>query len=332
MSGAALPYHLRTHKAIERQLFIDLLALLEDGLPIKAKFSHYTYYGFGAAYMEDFRLAQRYLGVRRMFSIERNANSLARQQFNKPASCIRFIPKESRDFVSEYKDYSPVIVWLDYTEPKWAEQLEEAATMARQVAPNSILKITLACRPSALGRPPVGEDGSEGDIRKHRLEKMQQIFGDLMPVDAQLQDVDTKLFPFLMARIVKASMQRVFSPQSDSECLPIALYTYDDGTPMLTVSLLIGLKKKLQRIRKKSRLDDWPFFSRNWDSVISINTPDLTLKERIFITEHLPDSTPEEIQEKLGFHLADTAKESLKVMRNYIKYHHRLPFFLKVIS
>ncbi len=327
MSGATIAYHLRPNKAIERQLFVELLTRLEDGLP--QRYSDYSYYGFGGAYMEDFRLSQRHLGLTRMFSIDEAPNSIARQKFNRPVNCIRFKKQNSKEFVESFKSASPAIIWLDYTRPSWREQIVEVDTLARALPQNSVLKVTLAANPSALGNPPVGSDI---DQHTFRLEAIQAMFGELVPNDVKADDLNTKHFPRLLARIFRACISQVFGALSDKECMPLALYTYNDSTPMLTITMLVGKKTVNQTTRTKSRLKGWKFTSNGWDNLISINTPDLTLKERIFIEGLLPKCDVSQIQKRLGYHVGDNSAASLEALSNYIEFHRQLPFFLKVMA
>lgn len=327
MSGANVAYHLRPNKAVERQLFVELLRRLEHGLP--QRFSDYCYYGFGGTYMEDFRLSQRHLGLERMVSIEEDPNALARQKFNRPANCIRFRHKTSKDFVETFDCDKPAIVWLDYTRPRWREQLLEAETLARALAANSILKITLAAQPSALGCPP---PDAQLDQHSYRLQRLQEMFGEWVPHAAKPDDMKTRDFPRLLARIVRASMESVFGALSERECSPAAIYTYDDGTPMLTVAMLVGTRSGIARVRRQTKLTTWKFSSRSWDDIISINTPDLTLKERIFIEGLLPRLDAAQIQKKLGFRVAEKPADSIEALENYVSFHRQLPFFLKVLS
>jgi hypothetical protein len=54
-TGGSIPYHLRQNKAIDRNLFTDLLSRIGRYKNI----SDYTYYGFGGPYMEDFKVLSR---------------------------------------------------------------------------------------------------------------------------------------------------------------------------------------------------------------------------------------------------------------------------------
>lgn len=327
MSGSNVAYHLRPNKAVERQLFIELLSRLEVGLP--RKFSDYCYYGFGGIYMEDFRLSQRHLGLPRMVSIEEAPNALARQKFNRPANCIRFLKQTSKEFVDGYHSDEPAIVWLDYTRPQWREQLLETETLVRALAPYSILKVSFPAQPSALGNPP---PDAMLDQHSYRLEKLQAIFGELVPNDAKPDDMKTRDFPRLLARIVHMSLENVFGALSERECSPLAIYKYDDGTPMLTITMLVGRKDAIPRVRRKAKLGSWKFATKGWDDIISINTPDLTLKERIFIEGLLPRLNAEQIQRRLGFFIAEKRTDSIEALDNYVSFHRQLPFFLKVLS
>jgi|CXWL01.1.fsa_nt_gi hypothetical protein len=327
MSGANIAYHLRPNKSIERHLFIELLHKLENGLP--QRFSEYSYYGLGGAYMEDFRLIQRHLGVTRMVCLEKNKNALARQKFNKPANCIRFLDIDSSEFVSEYNDSKPAIVWLDYSEPKWEQQLPEIASLARSLAPNSILKFTLVAQPSALGSPPPGGDM---DLQEYRLEKLRERLPELVPAAAKVLQMQTRHFPVLLTECAKACMESVFGALSDRIALPLALYSYSDGTPIITITTIVGKKDVVGHSLNKARLKDWPYFSNNWDDLIVVDSPDLTLKERLHIESLLPRKSAAEIGDNLGFKIGEENMNSLAAIKNYIKFHRRLPFFIKVTA
>ena len=69
MSGGTVPYHLRQNKAIDRSLFIDLLARLNRCRDI----SDYTYIGFGGPFLEDFKSVHSFTGISKMISIEMGA-------------------------------------------------------------------------------------------------------------------------------------------------------------------------------------------------------------------------------------------------------------------
>jgi len=110
-SGATLPYHLRQNKAIDRNLFIDLLGRIGRYRNI----SDYQYIGFGGPFLEDFKLLHASLRLKNMTSLEQSEEVVKRQKFNKPVSSINPLKKTSGEYLTEFDFDSPSIVWFDYT-------------------------------------------------------------------------------------------------------------------------------------------------------------------------------------------------------------------------
>ena len=82
VSGATAPYQLRPHKAIERNLFMDLLKRIDAANNVDL--TKYRYVGFGAAFLEDFKVCHLELGIKVMDSIEMSKFAYSRQIFNNP--------------------------------------------------------------------------------------------------------------------------------------------------------------------------------------------------------------------------------------------------------
>jgi hypothetical protein len=61
-------YHLRTNKAVERLLFIELLRRLDRAL--SRPIAQYKYVGLGGPYLEDFNLLHATFGNNEMTSLE----------------------------------------------------------------------------------------------------------------------------------------------------------------------------------------------------------------------------------------------------------------------
>src|SRR5688572_9623398 len=97
-TGGFVPYHMRPNKAVDRQLFVELLAKVNRFRPIRS----YTYIGFGGSFLEDFKLIHTSFGSRKMISIEEDLNVLNRQKFNVPLRCITRRHQTSGDFVASY--------------------------------------------------------------------------------------------------------------------------------------------------------------------------------------------------------------------------------------
>ena len=64
--GSSLPYKLRPNKAVDRELFLGMLARLAASL----KLENYRYVGLGGPFLEDFRLIHARLAIKDMVCIE----------------------------------------------------------------------------------------------------------------------------------------------------------------------------------------------------------------------------------------------------------------------
>src|SRR5205809_597881 len=101
ISGSTLAYHLRHHKAIERNLFLNLLKHLNNASMIQLK--DYRYVGFGAAFLEDFKILHSEFAITNMDCIEADAFVQTRQEFNKPYDFIKLFPDTSTAYITSSK-------------------------------------------------------------------------------------------------------------------------------------------------------------------------------------------------------------------------------------
>lgn len=162
MSGSSLPYHLRTNKAIDRRIFFDLLANISPILP--RKIQQYKYISMGGPMLEDHHLLHHELGMSKLESIEKDAAALSRQNFNKPFGCISCLHKDTGGFIRDYNESEPVIIWLDYTAPKWSSQFIECADLLKNLNAFDILKVTFNANPYVLKK----ENKSSSQVFKEK--------------------------------------------------------------------------------------------------------------------------------------------------------------------
>lgn len=147
MSGENVPYHLRQNKAIDRNLFIELLTRLNRYKSIE----EYTYISFGGSFLEDFKLIHAFTGIGNMISLEADENTYERQKFNMPINCIKPLREKSGDFISAHTFVGKNIVWLDYASPReMEEQLGETEYLVTQLYDFDIVKITLNANANTL--------------------------------------------------------------------------------------------------------------------------------------------------------------------------------------
>lgn len=312
-------YHLRTNKQVERALFGDLLRRIVPHLGIAP--DKYTYVGMGGPYLEDFVSVQAVMGCKKMTSLEKFPHVVRRQRFNMPHCRVDLKNRLTGWWVKRYRAGDvPMLVWLDYSTTDWKEQIGECVDLIPKLPAMSILKITLVCKASDLGNP-------AKDPLARRLEKLRSHFAGEFTED----DVRSENFHLTMKRIFTRAVAPVLGDSKDMTMRPLAAYCYSDGTPILTVTCLVGPANRLNLVIKRSRLASWGFATLDWNQApVMVNIPDLGIRERLAIDRLLPDATPSQIIKRLKLSLAKDAAESEKIVESYSRFARHTPFFVKV--
>jgi len=65
------------------------------------------------------------------------------------------------------------------------------------------------------------------------------------------------------------------------------------------------------------------------DRAKKINVPELSVKERIYIDNMLPNKTIDSIKNELGFSIDGNESEMISLIENYINYYRQYPLFLE---
>lgn len=145
MSGQNVPYHLRTNKFVERQLFLDIL----DFVRVWNGSSRYVYASMGGRFLEDFKLLNDRFAIEHMICIELDETTWRRQEFNR-LGFIECRNQSSGEFIEGFDKLvdlhrdKKVIVWLDYAAANMrGEQLGEYRQLVSKLASGDVVKITL---------------------------------------------------------------------------------------------------------------------------------------------------------------------------------------------
>lgn len=331
MSGGAVAYHLRENKAIERNLFIELLSRIGRVENI----SDYTYVGFGGPFLEDFKALHASLRIGKMVSIEGNENVYLRQKFNCPANFIDVQHCRSTDFVRAYSFNEPCVVWLDYTDPKQLyTQLSEFREVLVKLGKFDVAKITLNANPSSLG-------GNQGGSVSHeeRCRVLSERLADYCPAPLAVEDVFTDAYPNTLLRAIKSCVG-AFATRAKSEYFQIlSSFVYrDSGHQMLTVTgVILDASDDAEKAKflEKSRVDHWPFRNLHWDAPTEISVPSLSAKERMRLDSVLPvplesmSRWGDDLAKVLGYVPGDVGSKDL--LANYARFYRAYPFFSKVV-
>lgn len=342
MSGAYVAYHQRQNKAVDRQLFIDILQKLNRRIPI----SDSIYVGFGGAFLEDFKLIHTVFGVKKMISLEINEAAYKRQQFNLPLACIECLNIPSGDFVSDFRNlieaHAPRaknnVIWLDYAKAgatALREQLMEFEALLGKMAEGDILKITLNASPRPLFENEFDAEGrrlSVDAMKQRRSEALYNALGeDYLGVEILPEAVSINNYPKTLSAALQRASARAFLGR-DIIFQPLGTFLYADSEhKMLTLTGIIVKEKEKNKLLKEIGLKDLKLASAIWGNITEIKLPALTPREKLFIDRHLPKYSAKSIHKKLGFLFDHREVESQKILENYIKFYRQYPNFQRVV-
>lgn len=332
MSGGSIAYHLRENKAIERNLFVDLLARIGRVENI----SDYTYTGFGGPFLEDFKTLHSALRIAKMISIEADGNVCKRQEFNSPAQFIQLKHETSGDFLRSHEFSGRNIVWFDYTSPSdLYVQLSELRTLVGKLGCFDVAKITLNANPAALG----GKLGT--DLHTTRVKILTDRLGDHCKQVLEEDDVLPSKYPSTLLHAIHGALGSLATRASGEYFQILSAFVYKDGGhQMLTVTGIVLNAKEpavVDDFFDKSRVKHWPFHNTDWSAPLEISVPSLSTKERITLDSALPAPDAVNWGDYLCDHLGYCPSETTNVeaikdqLVNYAKFYRAYPLFSRVV-
>jgi hypothetical protein len=327
MSGATLAYNLRRNKYVERQLFMELLSRFSRWQEIGS----YLYIGFGGVYFEEFKLLHTRFSIKKMISLEREEWMLARQELNIPYGCITPFHGSSSDLVINIDTYRAIgettnlLIWLDYVTPsELPTQLSEVRSLISKLEHGDILKITFSLHTGWLNK------GSSDNVLTNRLENLQSQLGSAYLAEGiSINDVTNEGLPHVYLDALKRKLAEGLAENANLEFLPLGCYTYNDGTPMLTITGALIDRGVQAAFEDRVDLGKLDFASPKWE-IHQIEVPDMSLQERLEIDKKLNGKTAEEIAGELPFRFEKDADESLDLIRNYLKLYRFYPNYHRV--
>jgi hypothetical protein len=327
MSGATLAYNLRRNKYVERQLFMELLSRFSRWQEI----GNYLYIGFGGVYFEEFKLLHTRFSIKKMFSLEREQWMIARQELNVPYGCITPFHATSGELIVDIDQYREIgeainlLIWLDYvTAKELPTQLSEIRSIVSKLEHGDILKITFSLNPRWLN------EGPSDDILTNRLENLRSQLGSAYLAEGiTISDVTNDSLPRVYLDALKRKIAEGLTENAELEFMPLGCYTYNDGTPMLTVTGALIDRKLQPAFEERIGLDKVDFASPKWE-IHRIELPDMSLRERLEIDRKLNGRTAEEIAHELPFQFEEDPDESLDLIRNYLKLYRFYPNYHRV--
>ena len=273
----------------------------------------------------------RELVLKRCYCIEREEAVHARQKFNKPFESVNCIYSSIEDYLEETELKEPVVLWLDFNDPKDVQnQLEIFSKNVTELPIQSIIRITLNANPTSLGKPNndqiavtlPGEatsiPGKKTEL-EWRLERFKERLADYYPANLIADDMTHNQYGKSLLQALYLAVAKTTLDTTDRKIVWALSTHYSDGQPMVTATLIIVYKedKEVENIIKS-----WEFFS-DPKSPHVLDLPALSTLERLTMESN------EDPREKLGYNLP---KSQLKEepFETFKKFYRFFPHFSRV--
>lgn len=379
MAANTLPYHLRQNKAIERQIFLDLLTRISVFAPL----STYQYIGMGGPFLEDFKAIHSLFGITEMISFDMEPLTIKRQNINKPVPFIECKLADSSEFVASFeKTEKNSIFWFDYTNPnKIKEQLDDFRSAIGLLQEGDVLKITLnleidslcseeklrneemklktneqiknigkrlwELRGNTLDDEQIRELQQElGNIQKgsfgrpnreklqeRRLYELKQKVGDYAE-SIEVNEMTSDAYPGVIMKILRKVVEQSLAGElKDFIFYPLCALAYADTQKMFTFTGILLNRENQATFEEKTQIQSWGFSSHDWTSIHKIETPFLSMHEKLCIDKTLLKE--KEWAKDFNFY-ADifdpkSFEKSKQLLTNYIKFYRYYPNFSKIL-
>ncbi|MEJ7656131.1 MAG: O-methyltransferase [Thermoleophilaceae bacterium] len=268
------PYAFRPAKRIQRMMFCDALRLLRVLRPMQ----DYQYVGLGHWQFVDFELMRREVGVREMFSLERDTSAMLRYEANKPFGEIELRFGHAYDELQKIDLTVPTIAWLDYVSKLDSKVLRDLQLLVEQAPAGSVIAVTFNCRP---------------DREDQRLDSLIELLGDnVVPGDVDEDVLDAEGLPRVQRRILVEQLDAVAAAREPPSRLKQFMFVrYTDRTPMAFWAAVLAdddTQVQLDHVPFE-RLDQFV----DGDQPLEITVPWLTTREVIHLNEQIrADQTP----------------------------------------
>ena len=270
-------YELRPAKQVERRMLLALFhRLMEGGFHI----SGYQYTGMGSIYFVDFILFHRYLGIKKMVSVESAQEIQKRVHFNKPYGSVDIFMGDIADYIPELSSDRKHILWLDFDFVMSSEAIDAIVLAATQLSPGSILLVTIDAEPPG--------DHTWGP--KKWCQHFKTEAGDYLGNKSQQHHFARSNLAEINANIIDKAIKQGLAGREDITFVPLVNFLYSDGHLMLSVGGMIAAEEDRHRLAglAKKKL---PFLRDSiTENPYKISVPLLTRKERLHLDTEMPCS------------------------------------------
>lgn len=321
MSGRGLPYRLRPNKYVDREMFAEFVSVLVSG----ARRETYVYVSMGGNHLSDHVAIYRRSGIKNLYAFDIEQEVVARQKFNAPFDgvCCEAhpsgeLPARLEEILNDFSAQN-VIVWLDYTEAKRFEQLQEVQALSSKLVNGDVIRVTINADFANLDNLEFQLSAREKELPK--LEKQAALLKKDLGIYSlpEVQQIDFDEMPIALTKSVRrAVVLGCQSAHTNTSPIPVMLTQYQDTSRMVTVTVLMSDTQD-----PPFALDAWGYAPTDWGDIEKIFAPDLSPRER-YALDKLMHKQPEEINESLGFPIRRDA------IAAYMKFHRFYPSFQSV--
>jgi hypothetical protein len=245
--------------------------------------------GLGGPFLEDFRLIHSRIGIDKMVCVESEEAVHRRQSFNRPRESIHCVHANLEEFLETTEFDGPVVLWLDFTEPKTVvSQIEAFARQACELPIYSVVRITLNANPGSLGKPPAGQTavtlpgestkagGTETEL-DWRLARFKERLGGRAPSKLSPEDMTHRNFGTSLLKALWLCADRGILDHPERKLVWALATHYSDGQPMVTATVVV-VPEHDQDVR--SIIDAWQFASSP-STPLRLDLPALSTIERL---------------------------------------------------
>jgi len=337
-SASTIPYQLRPHKAIERNLFIAILRRLDNVNGIDM--NKYRYVGFGAPFLEDFKLMHLELGIKDMHCIEYDKHAHSRQVFNNPYYFLRLFNHSSTQYINseDFAQDKNQIIWLDFASPgELRQQLMDVESLSRRVGKLDVLKFTFNSQLTSFVSSHHVKKGRDNVVDENKVLKLLRedpTYQNYLPESTTIKHINENFSAVIRAMAVRAVERGLASANSNQHFNHISAFSYADGQMMSTLTGVIEEKDNFNKILQQSGLTNWDFYQpETSDEFITgneISVPAMTVSERIEIDKKIPAKKIDDLIAELKFYYGNSEDEHAKLIEGYCRYYKFLPYYSKV--
>ncbi len=330
-AGSSIPYALRHNKFVDRRIFVDLLTRIDRWQPIEG----YLYVSMGGKSLEDHKLVHSHLGIRKLVSIDESEQVIQRQRFNRPVDDVRCLEITTADLAARFRTEiaalgfdaeTPVIVWFDYTRPaQLADQIAEFVQILNTMSAGDVVRVTVNAHPPALfdGR---GQKEPEA-LAAARLAELTKRLGSRMPDGIDAMSMTAAGVAQAIAEAFRAAALEALPAEDPHTFLPLSAVRYADGQQMLALTGVVLLRTQVDEFNQRVSIGDWAFASDGWTDIVDLNTPELTLRERLFLDQVPMTDTIQQVRAKLGFDFDGKERTTHEVVDQYRRNGRFYPHF-----